>query len=78
MRHCSKCSGHRQIACDECEGAGEKKTAGPGGETQFQACGECGGSGWVDCPRCSGPDGPTGSDRAGEDLDQLSRGESLF
>ncbi|MCS4054056.1 DnaJ-class molecular chaperone [Salinibacter ruber] len=78
MRHCPKCSGHRQIACDECEGAGEKETAGPGGETQFQACGECGGSGWVDCPRCSGPDGPTGSDRAVEDLDQLSRGESLF
>ena len=51
------------------------KTTGSEGETQFQPCKECGGSGWVDCPRCSDPSGPAGRDI---DLDQRSRGDSMF
>ncbi len=75
MQFCPKCSGHKQVACEECDGAGEMKTTGPDGETQFQSCRECGGSGWVDCPRCSGPDESAGRNI---DLDQRSRGDSMF
>ena len=73
MQFCPKCSGHNQVACDECEGAGEKKTTGPEGETELQPCRECGGTGWVDCPRCSS--GRPGGDM---DFDQMSRGENMF
>ncbi len=75
MQHCSRCSGHGQVACEECDGAGEEKTSGPEGKTTFEACRECGGTGWVDCPRCSGPGGAPGGD---VDFDQMRRGESLF
>ena len=75
MRHCPKCSGHKQVACDECDGAGEKKVAGHDGDTKFQSCNECGGAGWVDCPRCSESDGRPGGSR---DLDQMRRGDSMF
>lgn len=74
MQFCSKCGGHRQVACEECDGAGEEKTAGPDGETEFRSCRKCGGTGWVDCPRCSGPDS-SGDDT---DLDQMRRGDSMF
>jgi DnaJ-class molecular chaperone len=74
MRFCPKCSGHKQVACEKCDGAGEKKKAGPEGEVKFEPCRECGGSGWVDCPRCSEPDGSDGD----TDLDQLGRGDSMF
>ena len=74
MQFCPKCSGHKQIACEECDGAGEKKTAGPEGKTTFQPCGECGGAGWVDCPRCTSPDSSAG----GIDLDERRRGDSMF
>ncbi len=75
MQLCPKCNGHKQVACKECEGAGEKKTTGPEGETTFQSCRECVGTGWVDCPRCSGLDGAPGGDM---DFDQMRRGDSLF
>ena len=75
MQFCPKCSGHRQVACEECDGAGEMKTTGPEGETKFQPCTECGGAGWVDCPRCSDSEGPAGGD---VDLDELGRGDSMF
>jgi len=75
MQRCRKCNGHKQVACEECDGAGEKKKAGPDGEPTFQPCEECGGTGWVDCPRCSGPDSSTDGNR---DLDQMRRGDSLF
>jgi hypothetical protein len=52
------------------------KTTGPEGETQFQPCKECGGTGWVDCPRCSGPDSPEGGGDI--DLDERRRGDSMF
>jgi hypothetical protein len=76
MQFCSKCGGHRQVACEKCDGAGEKKTSGPEGEVEFQPCKECGGTGWVDCPRCSGPDSSTGGGDI--DLDQRRRGDSMF
>lgn len=75
MQYCPKCSGHKQIECDECGGAGEKKTAGPDGETRFEPCTECGGAGWVDCPRCSDADDTSGGV---QDFDQMQRGDSLF
>ena len=76
MQFCPKCSGHRQVACDECDGAGEMKTSGPEGEPQFQPCKECGGSGWVDCPRCSESNSSAGGGDI--DLDQRRRGDSMF
>jgi len=75
MQRCPECSGQKQVACEECDGAGEKNITGPEGETTFKTCRECGGTGWVDCPRCSGLDGPPGDTR---DFDQMRRGESMF